>query len=109
MKINQQLNIHLKRESELFKQYLNLMSQKGLSIAQGYQHEAHQAQLDFLTFYLDSVTTIIASYANKDEAELILNEQFSATKALIAESDGDADQCIKKMEETSNYWSSLCY
>jgi len=109
MKINPKLNTKLKQETLIFEQYLSLMNAKGLLIANDFQMEVQKAQIDFLEFYLDSVTKIIAIYANDAETDMVFNEQFNSTQALIRDKNPDARLCIKKMEDTSSYWSSLCY
>jgi len=109
MKINSKLNTKLKQETVIFKRYMTLMNAKGLLISNGFQREAQKAQIDFLKFYLDSVARTIVKYANDTESDIVLNEQFSSTQTLIRDNNPDAELCIKKMEDTSNYWSSLCY
>jgi hypothetical protein len=109
MKINPKLNTKLKQETLIFEQYLSLMSAKGLLIANDFEKEAQKAQIDFLKFYLDSVTNIIEIYASDTETDMIFNEQFNNTQALIRDENPDTRLCIKKMEDTSSYWSSLCY
>ncbi|NQZ29872.1 MAG: hypothetical protein HRU06_01305 [Oceanospirillaceae bacterium] len=109
MKINQELNAKLKSETKIFQQYLSLINSKESAITVGYQREAEKAKLDFLSFYLDSVVKVIAEYAQDPQTESILNEQVSSIQSLIKNNDRDTKLCIKKMEETSNYWNSLCY
>jgi len=109
MKINSKLNTKLKQETVIFEQYMSLINAKGLRISNGFQQEAQKAQIDFLKFYLDSVAQIIAKHADDTESDIVFNEQFNSTQTLIRDENPDARLCIKKMEDTSNYWSSLCY
>lgn len=109
MKINKELNTKLKTETAFYQQYLNLVENKQSTISNDFQREADQAKLDFLSFYLNSMIKVIVKYAQDPETELVLNQQITSIRSLIKNQDLDTKTCIKKMEDTSNYWNSLCY
>ena len=109
MKINQELNIKLKQDLTYFEQYLSLINNEDLSISTAYESDAERAKLDFLNFYLDSVLKTIKIHAKDSNIIADLHEQVSAIKLLIKKDNPDTKLCIKKMEDTSNYWSTLCY